>query len=73
MSIGSILAIYFLIWSTMAFVVLPFGVKTPEEAGEDRKLLGNTALSALAFVAFYLNFNAGWVGLDDIIPWLRPG
>lgn len=88
MSFGSGLAIYFLIWSTMAFVVLPFGVRTPEETGEKlvpgqsesapvvphlgRKLLWNTALSALAFLAFYLNYSAGWVGLNDIVPGLRP-
>ena len=89
MKIGSIVAIYFLIWSTMAFVVLPFGVRTAEEAGEPlvpgqaesapaiphlgRKLLWTTALSTLAFVAFYWNYNSGWIGLGDIVPWLRPG
>ena len=88
MSFGSGLAIYFLIWSTMAFVVLPFGVRTAEEAGEDlvpgqsesapviphlgRKLLWNTALSAVLFVAFYLNYNAGWIGLNDILPGFGP-
>ena len=82
------LAIYFLIWSTTAFVVLPFGIRTAEEAGEalvpgqsesapvvphlGRKLLWTTALSALFFLLFALNYSSGWIGLDDIVPWLRP-
>ena len=88
MKFGSILAIYFLIWSTMAFVVLPFGVRTAEEAGEDhvpgqaesapvvphlgRKVVWTTCLSTILFLLFYLNYNHGWLGLDDIMPWLKP-
>jgi predicted secreted protein len=34
MSITSSLAIYFIIWWLAFFVVLPFGVKNPHEAGE---------------------------------------
>ena len=33
MSLGSILAIYFLFWVSAAFLMLPFGVRTDEEAG----------------------------------------
>ena len=33
MTIGSIVAIYFLFFAASAFVLLPFGVRTDEEAG----------------------------------------
>ena len=72
MSFGSCLAIYFLIWSTVAFAVLPWGVRTAEEAGAERvpgqadsapaapnlgrKALWTTLLSALIFALFYANY-----------------
>jgi predicted secreted protein len=34
MSIGSVLALYFIIWWLTLFVVLPFGVRSQREAGE---------------------------------------
>ena len=34
MSIGSIIAIYFVVWWTILFAVLPFGVRTQEEEGD---------------------------------------
>jgi Predicted secreted protein len=34
MSLGSSVAIYFIIWWVMLFVVLPFGVRSQQEAGE---------------------------------------
>ncbi len=34
MSIGSSVAIYFVIWWTTLFVVLPFGIRSQLEAGE---------------------------------------
>ncbi|MDE2446295.1 MAG: DUF1467 family protein [Alphaproteobacteria bacterium] len=37
MKIGSMIAIYFVIWWTMLFVVLPFGVRNANEAGEEVK------------------------------------
>ena len=32
----SILAIYFLVWVVCAFIVLPFGIQTHDEAGRDK-------------------------------------
>ena len=32
----SILALYFLVWVISAFAVLPFGIKTHEEAGHEK-------------------------------------
>jgi len=34
MAIGSALAVYFIIWWTLLFAVLPIGLKTQAEAGE---------------------------------------
>jgi len=34
MNIGSLIAIYFVVWWTILFAVLPFGVRTQEEEGE---------------------------------------
>jgi predicted secreted protein len=85
---GSILAIYLLIWSTVAFAVLPWGVRTSEETGGDRvpgqadsapaapnlgrKALWTTAISCVIFALFYANYVNGWIGLNDIVPWLTP-
>ncbi len=33
MAIGSILAIYFIVWWLCLFAVLPFGIRSPAEAG----------------------------------------
>ena len=42
MKIGSMIAIYFVIWWTVLFAVLPFGVRNSHEAGEQVKV-GNDA------------------------------
>jgi predicted secreted protein len=34
MSIGSVIALYFIIWWLTLFAVLPFGVRSQQEAGE---------------------------------------
>ena len=67
------------------FVVLPFGVKTADEAGDApvagaadsapanpmlrRKLIWTTALATALFALFYANFTHGWITLDDIPGW----
>jgi predicted secreted protein len=85
--IGSILAIYLLFWTLSLFVVLPFGVRTHEEAGVERvpgqadsaphgyslgkAALRATVLSALLFGLFYLNYVYGWIGIDAL-DWASP-
>jgi len=80
MQIQSILAIYFLFWVLSVFVVLPFGMKTADEAGVEkvpgqadsapvRFSLGqvafrSTIVSLVAFGLFYANWHFGWLGLD---------
>lgn len=68
MSIGSSIAIYFVIWWTTLFAVLPLGVRSQIEAGEVSpgsdpgaptktpvfKIIAiNTAVSAVCFAIFY--------------------
>jgi predicted secreted protein len=82
----SILAIYVLFWTLCLFVVLPFGVRTAEEAGETAQpghaesaphvfsvrkvVLRTTIVSAILFGAYYANYVFGWVTADDL-DWLR--
>ena len=71
------LAIYLLVWVLSAFLVLPFGVRTHEEAGEPRVpgqadsaparfrpgavVLRATVLAAVLFGLLYLNYVEGWL------------
>ena len=86
MKLQSILAIYILFWTMSLFVVLPFGVRTPEEEGVDcppghapsaphrfsfgKVALRATLLSAAAFALFYANYLFGWVTID-MLDWTR--
>lgn len=76
----SVAAIYLLFWVMSAFVVLPFGVKTHDEAGipkipgqaesapanfrPARVIAYTTLVSAVAFGIFYLNYQQGWITTD---------
>lgn len=78
----SILAIYFLMWVMTAFLMLPFGVRTSEEAGEDlvpgqaesapskfrpdKIVIRATIVSALLTFLFVLNYEHGWITVEDI-------
>ena len=78
----SISAIYFLFFAASAFLLLPFGVKTHEEAGEElvpgqaesaphrfdlkRHLLKAVLLAAVLFAIFYVNWTYGWITADDL-------
>ncbi len=82
MKIGSIIAIYFLFFAFAAFALLPFGVRTSEEAGEAkvagqadsaphrfdlRRHLLKSALAALIlFALYYANWHFGWITTDDL-------
>lgn len=84
---GSILAIYLLFWVMSFFLVIPFGVRTDEEAGVEhvpghadsaphrfsfaRAALRATILSALLFGLFYLNYRYGWLSVD-MLDWAGP-
>jgi predicted secreted protein len=73
----SILAIYFLFWVLSAFLLLPFGVKTHDEAGIDkvpgqadsapvnfrpgRVALRATVLAAVLCTLYVANYVYGWI------------
>src|SRR3546814_15690835 len=79
MKLTSILAIYALFWTLSLFVILPIGVKTSEEMGEERgkghadsaphrhdlkrKVVWTTLLASALFAVFYANYIYGWVTL----------
>lgn len=82
MQITSIAAIYFLFWVMTAFVMLPFGVRTADEAGEEKvpgqaesapvnfrpgKLLLRATAAATLFTALFVaNYQYGWITVADI-------
>jgi predicted secreted protein len=86
MRLGSILAIYILFWTLALFLVLPFGVRTPEEEGTKagaghaesaphRFSLGKVALRASIVAAvltglYVANYIYGWIRVEDI-DWLN--
>jgi predicted secreted protein len=79
MSIGSALAIYFVLWWIVLFAVLPFGVRG--EAGEGvpgadpgapalpmmlRKALWTTLISAVLFAAAYYAYAQGLFNVERL-------
>ena len=78
----SILAIYFLFWVMSAFVLLPFGVRTHEEAGAakvpgqadsapvdfrpGRLSLRAMLIAAVATALYVFNYTQGWVTKEDL-------
>ncbi len=82
MKLTSIIAIYVLFFVASAFILLPFGVKTDDEAGTpkvagqaesaphrfdlSRHLLKAAVLAAALFALYYANWHFGWVGVDDL-------
>jgi predicted secreted protein len=78
----SILAIYFLFWVMTAFVMLPFGVRTADEAGVEKVpgqadsapvnfrpgklMLRATLIAALVTMLYVLNFEYGWITVQDL-------
>lgn len=80
----SALAIYMLFWAFSVFFVLPFGVKTSEEAGvplvpgqaqsaphefnAKRVMLRTTIVATVLFGIFMANYVFGWV-TADMLDW----
>jgi len=78
----SILAIYALFWVMCAFLLLPFGVKTHDEAGvakipgqadsapanfrPGRLALRATVIAALVCALYVANYSYGWITTDDL-------
>ena len=84
----SVIAIYVLFWVLSAFCVMPFGIRTHDEAGIDkipgqadsapanfrpgRIALRATLLSLLLFGLYYANYVNGWIGPEDLNIFGRP-
>jgi predicted secreted protein len=81
MSLVTAIAIYFVIWWTVLFAVLPWGVRSQEESGAmtrgtdpgapavphlKRKLLWNTVVSAIVFMLWYLIYTYRLVSIEDL-------
>lgn len=78
----SIVAIYTLFWVLSAFLVMPFGVRTHDEAGIEkipgqvesapanfrpgRIALRATIVALVLFGLFYANYVHGWIEAKDI-------
>ena len=78
----SISAIFFLFFIGSAFILLPFGVKTHEEAGIDkvagqaesaphrfnlgRHLLRAAVLAVILMAVYYANYVNGWITASDL-------
>ena len=84
----SILAIYSLFWVLAAFLVMPFGLRTHDEAGIDkiagqadsapanfdpkRIALRASILGAILFGLYYVNYVNGWIMPEDLNVFGRP-
>jgi predicted secreted protein len=82
MALTSIVAIYFLFFAFSAFLLLPFGVTTDEEAGTPkvagqadsaphrfdlkRHLLKASLAAAVLFAIYYANWSYGWITPADL-------
>ena len=78
----SILAIYALFWVMCAFVLLPFGVQTHDEAGVAKipgqadsapanfrpglLALRATVIAAVVCALYVANYSYGWITPDDL-------
>ncbi|MEO6198540.1 MAG: DUF1467 family protein [Sphingomicrobium sp.] len=82
MKLSSIIAIYALFFAASTFILLPFGVKTDEEAGTPKvpgqadsaphrfnlpRHLFKAALLAIVLTALYIaNWTYGWITAEDL-------
>lgn len=82
MQLTSIIALYVLFFAASAFILLPFGVQTDEEAGTprvagqaesaphtfhlQRHLLKAAVLAGLLFGLYYANWVNGWITPEDL-------
>lgn len=82
MQITSIAAIYFLFFVMSAFLMLPFGVKTADEAGVEKvpgqaesapvnfrpgRVAARAAVIAAVLTALFVaNYTSGWITAADI-------
>lgn len=79
----AIFAIYLLFWTISGFIVMPFGIRTPDETGEVMTkgqadsapsnfrpgvvVVRTTILATLMFGLYYANYVQGWLTFDNLI------
>ncbi|MGV3771011.1 MAG: DUF1467 family protein [Sphingobium phenoxybenzoativorans] len=89
MNLYAIFAIYMLFWVISAFIMLPLGIRTPDETGEEKVpgqadsapsnfrpglvALRATILSAVLFGLYYANYVYGWLSADTLIAMSKGG
>jgi predicted secreted protein len=81
MSLATAIAIYFIIWWTVLFAVLPWGVRSQEESGAvikgsdpgapaiphlGRKLIWTSIIAALVFVLWYVFYTYRLIAINDL-------
>jgi predicted secreted protein len=81
MSLATAIAIYFIIWWTVLFAVLPWGVRSQEESGAvskgtdpgapaishlRRKIIWTTAVAAIVFALCYFVYAYRLIAIDDL-------
>ena len=82
MTLASAIAIYFIIWWLVLFIVLPFGIRNAHETGEIveegnepgapinprivQKAVVTTILATAVFSVFYLAITRGWLNHDSL-------
>lgn len=82
MSLSTALAIYFVIWWVVLFAVLPFGIRSQHETGEEivggtdpgapvlpnllRKAFWTTLVSLILYGLLYAAYVFQWVTLDEL-------
>jgi predicted secreted protein len=81
LSLTTSIAIYFLVWWTVLFAVLPWGVRSQHESGEippgtdpgapavpalGSKLIWTTVVATVVFATFHVVYVTRLVGLGDL-------
>ena len=81
MSLATALAIYFIIWWTVLFAVLPWSVRSQEETGAVAKgtdpgapavpylrgkLIWTSVIAALVFALWYVVYTYRLIGIEDL-------
>ncbi|MGH6724917.1 MAG: DUF1467 family protein [Pseudolabrys sp.] len=79
MAVGTVIAIYFIIWWVVLFAVLPWGVRSQEESGDVttgtdpgapsvhrvwRKLMWTTIIAAIVYGVLAAIYQAGLIPFD---------
>jgi predicted secreted protein len=81
MSLTTAVAIYFIIWWVVLFIILPFGIRSQHEAGQfpegtdpgaptiarlGPRLVWTTIVASVVFAVFAVIYVNRWMTLDDL-------